>query len=351
MSTQRIVDIPGRLALANLPTPLRLLSRYSARFPSTRVWVKHDEMTGTEWSGNKVRKLEFTLAEAKARGCDTLITCGGLQSNHCRAVAILGARLGFAVHLLLRGEPPEQIDGNLLLGHLAGASIHYLAASHWSQHEAHAARLQAALERQGRQVMFIPTGASDAIGLWGYALASEELARDFRQHALQPDAIVVATGSGGTQAGLIVGAHAFGLTARVLAMAVCDNASWFAEKVRRDISDWQQRYQHCLAGGGDWSSLPVNTIDAYIGPGYGVADAAVHALIGELARTEGVLLDPVYTGKAFYGLQCEIEQGCLREASDVVFIHTGGIFGLFPQRDALIAVNPVVSEVVKQKFR
>ena len=174
-----MIEWPARIKLAQLPTPLTKLEKFSQRFEDTTVWVKRDELTGTEVSGNKIRKLEFCIAEAQEQSCDTLITCGGIQSNHCRATAILGARLGMKVHLILRGEKPQIPEGNLLMDYLSGAEITYLNQSEWGGHEALAAGLQASYQAQGGKAFFIPVGASDEVGLWGYIKASEELQQDF----------------------------------------------------------------------------------------------------------------------------------------------------------------------------
>lgn len=331
---------PPRLSLARLPTPLRLLSRFSERLPGTRVWVKHDELTGTEVSGNKVRKLEFSIAEAQAQACDTLISCGGLQSNHCRSTAILGARLGMKVHLILRGEPGGQADGNLLLDHLAGAKISYLPSDQWHTHESLAATLADEIADRGGKAFFIPTGASDEIGLWGYIAASQELREDLHENDLEPDAIVTATGSGGTQAGLIAGNAFYGLAQEILAINVCDDAQYFHNKIRQDFSRWQSRYAALIPEGFTTDALPVNTVEGYVGPGYAQATPEVFNCIRELASSEGLFLDPVYTGKAFLGMHNEILNGRLRGARDVVFIHTGGLFGLFPQKNGFHFDSP-----------
>lgn len=305
------------------------------------LWVKRDEMTGVEVSGNKIRKLEFCIAEAQRQGCDTLITCGGLQSNHCRATAIMGTRLGMKVHLILRGEEPELPTGNLLMDHLAGAEISYLPAEGWSTaHPQYAAQLQAEAERLGSRAYFIPTGASDEVGLWGYISASEEIAADLRAANLRPNAIVCATGSGGTQAGLIVGNELFNLADKIVAFNVSDDAKYFDERARLDIGRWQSRYADLLAGTAgadiDVATIQVNTQEGYLGPGYGVAGPEVFETIKQLASCEGIFLDPVYTGKAFHGMVSEIrkgDEGCFAGATDLVFIHTGGLFGLFPQQE------------------
>ena len=297
----------------------------------TEIWIKHDEITGTEVSGNKIRKMEFCLAEARDQGCNTVITCGGIQSNHCRATAVLGARLGIKVHLLLRGEKPSVPEGNLLMDYLAGAEITFIPTEKWYGHADYAAELQADYGKKGDKALFIPIGASDEIGLWGYIAACEELRSDFERLKLTPDYIVTATGSGGTQGGLIVGAQIYDLKTKVKAFNVSDDAKYFDQKIREDVSLWKQRYNVDF----DDSGLEIDTIEGYLGSGYGVAGQAVFELIAELARNEGIFLDPVYTGKAFHGMVSELAKGHagqLSGAKQVVFIHTGGLFGVFPQQ-------------------
>ena len=325
-----MIPWPDRLQLANLPTPLTRIERFPHLPTDVEVWVKRDELTGLEVSGNKIRKLEFSLAEAQRQGCDTIITCGGLQSNHCRATAILATRLGLKAHLILRGESPQIAQGNLLLDRLSGAEISYLPASEWRSHEDLARRLQQDYAAAGRSAFFIPTGASDEIGLWGYIAACEELRQDFERLDVKPDYIVCATGSGGTQGGLLVGRELLNLPGEVVAFNVSDDARYFAEKIQEDVSLWAQRYKIDF----DADSLPIRTVEGYLGPGYGRAEADVFATIAELARSDGLYLDPVYTGKAFHGMVSELNQGAtgqLPGARQVVFIHTGGLFGVFPQ--------------------
>ena len=326
-----MIDYPSRLDLARLPTPVTRLDRFTLENSEARIWVKRDELTGTEVSGNKIRKLEFSLAEARDQGCNVVITCGGVQSNHCRATAVLGARLGLKVHLILRGEQPEAPDGNLLLDYLAGASIDYLPKQQWKTHVQFAHDLQQGYANEGDKALFIPTGASDEIGLWGYIAACEELAADFERYDFRPDYIVCATGSGGTQGGLIVGSQLFNLPGEVVAFNVSDDAAYFDHKIREDVTLWKRRYNIDF----DDSKLSIKTLEGYLGPGYGIADPEVFAQIATLARSEGLFLDPVYTGKAFHGMVSELEKGDsgrLPGARNVLFIHTGGLFGVFPQQ-------------------
>lgn len=330
-STKLMIEWPARIKLAQLPTPITKLEKFSKRFADTTIWVKRDELTGTEVSGNKIRKLEFSIAEAQRQACDTLITCGGVQSNHCRATAILGARLGLKVHLILRGEKPQIPEGNLLLDYLSGAEISYLSQAEWRGHEDLARELQASYAAQDSKAYFIPVGASDEVGLWGYIKAAEELHQNFREMQMEPEYIVTATGSGGTQGGLIVGAQLFGMRSQVLAFNVSDDAAYFDKKIKEDVTLWKQRYNQEF----DQQKMRIETIEGYLGPGYGVAGPEIFESISELARSEGIFLDPVYTGKAFHGMVSELEKGdagALAAAKNVVFIHTGGLFGVFPQQ-------------------
>jgi D-cysteine desulfhydrase len=326
-----MIEWPTRIDLARLPTPITKLEKFSRRFDDVTVWVKHDELTGTEVSGNKIRKLEFCIAEAQQQSCDTLITCGGIQSNHCRATAILGARLGLKVHLILRGEKPKVAEGNLLLDYLSGAEITYLPQSQWRNHESLAEDLQKTYEAQGRKGFFIPVGASDEIGLWGYIAASEELRKDFDNLNIDPEYIITATGSGGTQGGLLVGTQLLQMRSQVIAFNVSDNAAYFDKKIKQDVTLWKQRYKQEF----DLENLRIKTVEGYLGAGYGIAGPEIFSTIAELASSEGIFLDPVYTGKAFHGMVSELhkgEQGKLAGARNVVFVHTGGLFGVFPQQ-------------------
>lgn len=327
-----MIEYPNRLQLARLPTPVTKLQNFSLPDSDAKIWIKRDELTGMEVTGNKIRKLEFSIGEALAQECDTLITCGGVQSNHCRATAIMGARLGLKVHLILRGEKPAVADGNLLLDYLSGATISYIPQASWKTHFDLAHRLQEEYKEQGRKALFIPTGASDEIGLWGYIAACEELQQDFKSLNMVPDYIVCATGSGGTQGGLLVGNKLFDLGSKIVAFNVSDNAAYFQNKIKEDVTLWKQRYKVDF----DESDLEIRTVEGYLGPGYGKAGPEIFATIAKLAASDGLFLDPVYTGKAFHGMVSELQKGDSGElpgASNVLFIHTGGIFSVFPQQD------------------
>ena len=328
-----MISTPDKLDLAQTPTPFYPLERLTAHLGGPRIWIKRDDLTGAATSGNKIRKLEFLLADALAQGCDTIITSGGVQSNHCRAVALLGAQLGLKVHLLLRSDSEPKTVGNLLLDHLAGATISHYSVKQFKHLDSLFEQSRDHYSQLGSKAYVIPTGGSNGIGIWGYINAAKELADDFARYNLKPQAIVHATGSGGTQAGLMLGCHLQCLDSPVKAYAVCDSSAYFADKISADLKDWQQHYPSDI----DISALKADTCDSYIGPGYGLAGPEVFEFIKQLAAMEGILLDPVYTGKAFYGLVEDIKRGKYGndKHSDIVFVHTGGLFGLFAQQDNL----------------
>lgn len=320
---------PPRIRLAQLPTPFQPLRRYVTEFERPRIWIKRDDMTGSAISGNKVRKLEYCIADAIDKGCDTLITCGGVQSNLCRAVALLGAQLGLHVHLVLRGEGDEQRDGNLFLAYLAGADFTYVSAQDYRTRlwpimndlaDGYAAR--------GHKAYAMGPGASNEVGLWGYLAAAEELKADFDREQIEPGYIVVPTGTTGTVAGLLLGTRIHGISARILGISVGGSGAVLETKLPKDFERWRQRYDPDQ----DVTRLHADIIDGYAGEGYGKASPAVFQLIIDLARTEGLVLDPVYTAKGFLGMLSEARLGRFADTNDIVFIHTGGIFGLFAQR-------------------
>ncbi|WP_346836443.1 D-cysteine desulfhydrase family protein [Microbulbifer sp. SAOS-129_SWC] len=325
---------PPHISLARLPTPLQPLDRISEKYSlpggGPRIWVKRDDLTESGMSGNKLRKLEFVTGAAREQGCDTLITCGGEQSNHCRTTALVGARLGMHVQLILRGDAPAVADGNLLLDRLAGAATaFYPPRQFFAELPALFEHWKAFYAGRGHKALCIPTGASDGLGIWGYIAGAEELLQDCRERGFEPEHVVCATGSGGTQAGLTLGAQLLQANTRVTGYAVCDNEAYFQNKVREDIAHWSALNGQQV----DTGALDVHVNADYIGPGYAVADEPVYRAIAEAASLEGLLLDPVYTGKAFYGLLQELRAGRYRDCGNLVFVHTGGQFGIFPQRE------------------
>lgn len=338
----RNMPYPARVSLARLPTPLVHLPRTS-EILGVELHVKRDDMTGVELTGNKVRKLEFLLAEAQSRGADTVITCGGAQSNHCRATALAGAQLGLHVVLILRtADPahPPAVIGNLLLDRLAGAEIVWVTPAEYAQRheifEREAARLRAA----GRTPYAIPEGGSNAVGAWGYVRAAEELAADLAVLPPRPTTIVYACGSGGTGAGLVLGTRLLGLAEkgiRVAGFNVSDTSEHFVAAIHEMMLAFDARYGSALSIGSPDRSV-IEIIDGYVGTGYGKSQSAELELLRDMARREGIVLDPVYSGKAFYGMWKEIERDRRRFGERVVFVHTGGIFGLLAEAEALAPV-------------
>ena len=328
------MDFPAKLNLAQTPTPLQPLDRLSAVVGGPRIWIKRDDLTGAIEGGNKIRKLEYILAKVINEGYDTVITCGGLQSNHCRATAALTARLGLSCHLILRGTKPQHADSNNLLDQMLGASIdYYPPKQYFAELTQLFGRKVEDFRLAEKRAYCIPTGASDGVGLWGYIDACLELKGDFTEHNINPEHIICATGSGGTQAGLTLGAELFELNTKVWGVNVCDDKQYFYDKVIADIGDWKQRYEHNI----DISSITPRTLDGYVGRGYGLAGDEVLDAINMLARLEGIVLDPVYTGKALFGMLEEIKKGRFAGSKDIVFVHTGGALGLFPFKDRLQA--------------
>jgi 1-aminocyclopropane-1-carboxylate deaminase len=283
------VTYPPKISLAQLPTPLRHLKRFSSRLNGPQIWLKQDDLTHSMMSGNKVRKLEFVLADALAAGADTLITCGGLQSNHCRATAIAGAQLGLNVHLILRGSMPELADGNHLLDLLAGAAVSvYPAAEYQRNLSSLFAEWSHHYHEQGKTPYLIPTGASNGVGVWGYVAAFEEIIRDCEQAGFTPDAIVCATGSGGTQAGLTLGSTLTGAAIPVIGIAVCDSVDYFEKRIHDDVISAQQLYPHLMPDSTVVERLQIITLDSYIGPGYAQGYPELYKEIASLARGRGL---------------------------------------------------------------
>ncbi len=329
------IDFPPRLDIARLPTPIRPLHRISSLWGGPTLWIKHDDDTGGPLSGNKIRKLQYAVKEAMDQGADTLITCGGIQSNHCRATAVLARRMGLRVLLVLRGEPPAEATGNLLLDRLVGAEFHWVTPEQYRDAGSVMESLAQTQRDAGHRPYVIAEGCSMPIGSWGYIEAAREIAEAQQEHGVRFDAIVSAVGSGGTSAGLELGARLFGLHAKLWGVNVCDDEAYFRERISTLAAATIE--QHDLP-----VSLPpeeVGLIDGYVGEGYARTRPEELQLLTTLAREEGVLLDPVYTGKAMFALQREWRHERFAGARNILFIHTGGIYGLFAHAPALERAN------------
>jgi D-cysteine desulfhydrase len=251
--------------------------------------------------------------------------------------------LGLRVHLILRDEGESQdLDANLLLDALAGAVIERVPkAKYVTSLQALLEQRQAEYAAAGSKARVIPTGASDGVGIWGYVRCAQELAQDCHRLGFEPELVVCATGSGGTQAGLTLGAKMFLPGTTVVGYAVCDSAEYFQRKVAADVNECLAQFPHLLGGArgelDDFGHLRIETVDQYIGPGYAKPYPELLAFIAAVAKSTGIMLDPVYTGKALYGLVEDIKAGRFAHCERICFVHTGGIFGLFPYREALAA--------------
>ncbi|MDZ7377000.1 MAG: pyridoxal-phosphate dependent enzyme [candidate division KSB1 bacterium] len=226
-------EFPDRIRLANLPTPIEKLDRICVQWGGPQIYVKRDDLTGMALSGNKIRKLEFVIAEARNQGADLLITCGGVQSNHARATAVAAAKLGMACYLVLRGSSDSPIDGNLLLDRLVGARIKFISAEDYSKRvDEIMAELALQLKHDGFHPYIIPEGASNELGCMGYVAAMAEINKQMAELNFVFDHIICATGSGGTQAGLILGKKLFAPDCDVIGFNVCDDEAYFVRKIR-----------------------------------------------------------------------------------------------------------------------
>jgi len=326
------------LRLAHLPTPVQKPERL-AQAMGLDLWVKRDDMTGGPEAGNKIRKLEFLLADAKAKGADTVITCGGIQSNHARATAILAASLGLQALVFLRTSSPDldprsaEPVGNVLLDKLVGATIRLITPEAYRDRMLLMTSAAEELRKAGRVPYVIPEGGSNGLGALGYVEAMAELRRQLDDGVAGGaafDVIVHACGSGGTAAGTALGAAHFEVASEVRAMAVCDDAPTFEAIIARIIDEARA----LDPGLGDAARLVVD--DSAKGPAYAVSTPEQRKRIVEVARLSGLILDPVYTGKAFSGLW-DLAKGPLKGAR-VLFIHTGGLPGLLAQGAAFADV-------------
>lgn len=316
---------PARVPLACLPTPLVRLPRLSAEL-AAEIWVKRDDLTGLELSGNKVRKLEYIAAAAIAAGCDTLLTEGTPQSNHCRATAAACARLGLHCHLLLR-PAPEGMAGNLLLDRLFGATWEGCpAAEFYANHERLVAAALERLRAAGRSPRFTPVGGSEPLGCWGYLRAAAELGLQLGERGMAEADLVVAMSSGGTAAGLLLGRLLGFLPGVTLWLApVSDDAG----RQARLLEDLCRRTIATYSLPVDFDAAAVRFLDGYVGAGYAIPYREASEALVLVAQREALLLDPVYTAKAFTAMIDTVRAGGLGRSRPVIFVHTGGAFSNF----------------------
>jgi D-cysteine desulfhydrase family pyridoxal phosphate-dependent enzyme len=290
----------------------------SAALGGPQIWIKRDDQTGLAFGGNKARKLEFSLAEAQAVGAKTLITVGGIQSNHCRQTAALAAKFGLGCILVLNGTAPDELTGNLLLDDLFGAQIV------WCKRDTRGETLRKTFDaawEAGRRPYLIPLGASNAVGTMGYYFAFEEM----QQQGIAPDWIVIASSSGGTQAGLVLGAKAHNFSGKILGISIDHTVDELQQTVAGLANEAADKFNLNLRI--ETQEVLVNA--DFLGQGYAVMGSPEMEAIRLFAEKEGIVLDPVYTGRAAAGLIALVRSGFFSPQEKVLFWHTGGGPALF----------------------
>ncbi|MCX2979582.1 D-cysteine desulfhydrase [Halieaceae bacterium IMCC14734] len=324
-----------RINLAHLPTPLELMPRLTAHLGGPQIYVKRDDCTGLASGGNKTRKLEFLMADAVAQGADTIITQGAVQSNHARQTAAAAAKVGIACELLFENRVQEPSadylnSGNVLLDRMYGAKIH----QHPKATDMNAAMAEHAekLSATGRKPYIIPGGGSNPIGALGYVNCAMELLQQANDRSLRVDHLIHATGSAGTQAGLVVGLRATHSGIPVLGIGV--NAAQQAQEEK--VYDLAVATADYIGASGCVRREDVVANCDYVGPGYGIATDGMREALLLLAQLEGLLFDPVYSGKGLAGMIDLIRQGQFGPDENIVFLHTGGSVGLFGYLDELL---------------
>ena len=332
---QDILSNFKRVHLCHQPTPVEDMPRLSATLGGPRLWIKRDDCTGLATGGNKTRKLEFLIAAALDEGADMVVTQGAVQSNHVRQTAAAACKFGLDCHALLERRVPDkgsdyEQTGNVLFDQIFNTSIEFRPAG--LDMNAEAMAVTERLRAEGRKPYFIPGGGSNEIGALGYVSTAQELLRQIEAKGLDVKWVVLATGSAGTHAGLVAGFHALGCDIPIMGISVrqphdvqVENVYKLAVKTAALLTDKSL----------DRSKVLVD--DGYVGPGYGIPTEGTIAAISTLARHEGILLDPVYSGKGMAGLIGQVESGQITAEGDVVFLHTGGAVSLFAYEDQFVA--------------
>jgi len=312
----------SRIHLANLPTPLEPMPRLTEALGGPHLWVKRDDETGLATGGNKTRKLEFVMADALANESDTVITTGATQSNHCRQTAAAAARYGLNAVLVLTGDKPEGVEGNILLDHLFGARLVFTGNRPRDEVIDEVAEDEKAA---GRTPYKIPGGASMPLGAVAYALAMTELQAQMEAAGQRFDRIVFASGSGGTQGGMLAGAALTGFRGEILGISISSDPV----KLKSTIAELATGALDLLGRPRTFSAADAHLDAGFLGGGYAVVGEPEREAIRMFAQYEGILVDPVYSGRAAAGLIGLIRQGVIRRDENVLFWHTGGTAGMF----------------------
>jgi D-cysteine desulfhydrase family pyridoxal phosphate-dependent enzyme len=317
------MDIP-RMNFAHLPTSVEEMPRLSEALSGPRLLIKRDDQTGLAFGGNKTRKLEFLVAEAREQGAKTLISGGAMQSNHCRQTAAAAARFGFECILVLTGELPERSSANLLLDELFGAKI--VAVPDRKDRDRILQETFDNAMAEGKNPYLVPYGGSSSTGALGYAFAVEE----FMKQNIHADWMVFGTSSGGTHAGLVLGQRLFRFKGKVLGISIDESEEWLKDRVSKLASDASEKIGERI----EFTSADVMATADYCGAGYGVLTDAEREAVKLFAKYEGLLLDPVYTGRAAAGMIDLIRKGFFKKDETALFWHTGGQPALFADKYA-----------------
>lgn len=319
------MHLPSRYPLAILPTPLVEAPRLSRALGGPRILFKRDDLTGFGFGGNKVRGLEFYIADALAREADVIVTGAGPQSNHVRATAAAARAAGLDVVAVMHDSRPPETQGNLLLDALLGVELRFTDDPDRALVDTRIETVAQEMRATGRRPYVIPRGGASALGALGYVECVREMDAQLKSMGVRPDRIALATGACGTQAGLIAGTKIHGAPYRVFGVTVSRPVEECVERIRRLAAETAR-----LAGETvEACAEDVIIRDGFIGPGYGIPTPEAVEAIRLVARTEGVFLDPTYTGKGMAGLMAEIRSGRIGSDETIVFLHTGGAPGLF----------------------
>ncbi|OGF44671.1 MAG: hypothetical protein A2452_07940 [Candidatus Firestonebacteria bacterium RIFOXYC2_FULL_39_67] len=311
-----------KISLFNRVTPIEHLESLSKQLEGPKIFIKRDDLTDAALGGNKVRKLEYILADALETGCDTIITTGGPQSNHARITAGVCAKLGLRCVLLLSGKK-NVLEGNLLLDKIFGADVRFADSWDFDKIQKMMEELAKHLTEKGHKAYPVPVGGASGLGTMGYAECFSEILAQEKELNLEFDRIVVANGSGGTQAGLEIGKMENRSKKEILAMSVLFKKAKALEYVKKEIAEG---YKVLGKNTPELNGIIID--DSYLGEGYAIPDERVIETIGLVGRSEGIILDPVYTGKAFGGLIDYIKCGKISKNENILFIHTSGYPGI-----------------------
>lgn len=328
MKLETVIERLPRITLANLPTPLEEMPRLSKLLGGPKIWIKRDDLTGLAFGGNKVRKLEFEMADAVKQGADVVVAGGVIQSNHALATTVAARRLGMKIVLLLRGQEPQEYTGNLLLDHIFGAEIRFIQAE-W--HESVEVTRNVVEELKGKGYAPYVAPFSSPLGSVGYVNALLELQEQAKRINFKVDCLVHAAGSGGTQAGIIVGNKALETGINVIGIATESDGDWLLNTTTQIADECTRLLDLDLIV----TIEDVKILYDYVGEGYGILDEKSRETIKLVARTEGIMLDPVYTSKAMSGLMDLVKKGHFENYRNIVFLHTGGIPAISAYKDEL----------------